>query len=235
MSNPVRRVLNGCANFTRIPQVCALCGGYSGRALLCAACHADLPHHSGPQCPVCAEVTANGEVCGACIARPPAFRQTHAALRYAYPADSLVRQYKYGGRLALAGLFASLLAERLQGFVRPDVLVPMPLHPTRLRERGFNQAWEIAKPLGARLDVAVSARLCARVRATAPQADLSRRERRANLRGAFACERTVAGVKVAVLDDVMTSGASARVLARALVDAGAAVVTVWVVARAVRD
>ena len=204
---------------------CFICRGGS-RGLLCAACAAELPRLPAG-CPRCALPSAQGALCGRCLSEPPHYDATVAAFAYDFPADALVHALKFRGEVALGRFLGRLLAERaLQDEV--DHVVPVPLAPGRLRERGYNQAVEIARhilPSRLRLD------LCARSRDTPPQMDLPWAERRRNVRGAFACARALAGTAVAVVDDVMTTGATLDEVARTLKRAGAARVTNWVVAR----
>jgi len=171
-------------------------------------------------------------VCGACLAHPPAYERTLAALTYRYPVDRLIPALKYQGRLALAPALGACLAARLGDAPRPDLLVPMPLHPARLRERGFNHASELARVVAHRLELVLETRLCRRTRDTPPQQGLKRDARRRNVRGAFSCVRPVAGLHIALLDDVMTSGTSLDELAASLKQAGAREVSNWVLARA---
>lgn len=212
-----------------LAQDCILCAAPSGEALFCAGCAGDLPA-LGEACPRCAGPSAGGALCGACLARPPSFDATVAVWRYEFPVDRLVAALKYGGRLALAAALGAALAARVAGR-RVDALVPMPLAPSRLRSRGFNQAVEIARPLARDSGLRLDAGLAARVRDTLPQTDLPHDAREANVRGAFGVTRAVAGLSVAIVDDVMTTGASLEELARTLKRAGAAQVENWVVAR----
>jgi ComF family protein len=172
--------------------------------------------------------------CGACIADPPHYDASCAAFVYAYPVDGLIHALKYGRQLALAGLFAHKLHQRIGKAAGVDLIVPLPLHPTRLAERGFNQAAEIAKGLSRLTGIAMDAQLGRRVRNTAPQTDLPWRARVANMRQAFACEQDLSGLSVAVVDDVMTTGATLDEFARTLKRSGAARVENWVVARTPR-
>ncbi|HSD40830.1 MAG TPA: hypothetical protein VLD36_03090 [Burkholderiales bacterium] len=153
-----------------------------------------------------------------------------AVWRYEFPVDRLVLALKYGGRLALAGAFGDALAARTADR-RVDALVPMPLASARLRERGFNQAMEIARRCARDTAIRIDAALVARVRDTPPQTDLQHDARAANVRGAFAFTGTVAGMSLAIVDDVMTTGASLEELAKTLKRAGAVRVENWVVAR----
>jgi ComF family protein len=209
---------------------CFLCRGAAG-AVLCAACDADLPRLGGPLCPRCALASPAGEVCGRCLARAPAYDATVAALAYAFPADVLVQALKFRGELALAPLLGMLLAARLGRDARVDVVVPVPLAAARLRARGFNQALEIARHVAPAAGARLEPQLAERRRDTASQMDLPHAERARNVRGAFRCERSLEGVTVALVDDVMTTGATLDELAATLKRAGAARVVNWVVAR----
>ncbi len=209
---------------------CFLCRGAAG-GVLCAACDADLPRLSGPACPRCALATQDGALCGRCLAHPPAYDETVAALAYAFPADVLVRALKFHSELALAPLLGQLLAARLPRGVRVDFLLPVPLSAARLRVRGFNQALEIARHVAATTGCVLAPQLAERSRDTSPQIDLPLTERGRNVRGAFRCMRDLAGADIALLDDVMTTGATLHELAATLKRAGAARVVNWVVAR----
>jgi ComF family protein len=177
-------------------------------------------------------------LCGQCQIRPPAFEHCQALFTYRTPVDHLLQRLKFGGRLELAHLLGQLMADWLikdlgMGLEAPlpERLLPVPLHAGRLRERGFNQALELARPVARRLGVPLDARSCRRILCTAAQADLSRAARLKNMRGAFATVRPITG-HVAVIDDVMTTGSTAHELARTLLKAGAERVEIWVFARA---
>lgn len=225
--------LNKCLMLAQsgLPQSCLLCGGRVVGGMLCAGCEADMPRLRGERCPQCALPSPGGAICGHCLKRPPAFSRTVAVYRYAFPLDALVKHCKYGGALEVTDWFADKLGAELFRAPPPDLIVPMPLHPARLAERGFNQAAEIARRLARRLDIPWSPEGCRRVRDTPPQAGLELKARRRNLRGAFACDLDLSGRHVALVDDVMTSGASLDALAKAARRAGAAEVHTWVVAR----
>lgn len=138
---------------------------------------------------------------------------------------------KYHGELAIAPALGCCLAHAVEPAARPDRLVAMPLHPARVRARGFNQAGEVARTLAQRLGILLDTTSCRRVRDTPPQMGLRRDARRRNLRGAFACTGEMRGLRIAIVDDVMTTGASLDELAKTLRQAGAASVEAWVVAR----
>ena len=215
-----------------LPQDCLLCGAPSGKAALCLPCHASLPYHPVAACPACAVPTHQGKLCGHCLQHPPTFDRTVAALSYVFPADALMRAMKYANKLAVAHVLAQPLIALAAGQPRPDLLIPMPLHPSRLRERGFNQSAEIAKIAARELGIPLALDACRRTRATTPQAALPWKERVRNMRGAFVCDVDLSGKKVAVLDDVMTTGATLNELSKALRQRGAVEISAWVAARA---
>ena len=208
---------------------CFLCRG-GARELLCAACDADLPRLDEPLCPRCALPSPGGAMCGRCLTDAPAYDATRAAIAYDFPGDALVHALKFRGELALAPLLAALLAQRI-GAERVDCVVPVPLSAERLRRRGYNQAVEIARHLHRQ---ALELALCERTRDAPPQMELPYEARQRNVRGTFRCTRKLIGASVAVVDDVMTTGATLDELARTLKEAGALRVVNWVVARTLR-
>ena len=154
-----------------------------------------------------------------------------AAFSYAFPLDKLIQALKYGENLAVVAVLAQALAARITAIPAPDLIAPMPLSRERLRERGFNQALEIAKHLSRATGAPLAADLCRRVRNTPPQAGLPLKARVKNMRGAFSCDADLAGKSIAVVDDVLTSGATLNELAKTLRRRGAARISGWVVAR----
>jgi ComF family protein len=214
---------------TALEQDCVLCRAPSRDALFCAGCDADLPQLANA-CPQCAGPSSGSAVCGACLANAPSFDATIAVWRYAFPVDRLMLALKYGNRLALAAAFGDALAETVAAR-QVDAIAPMPLSARRLKERGYNQAMEIARRLGRRTGIRLDAALARRVRDTMPQTDLPHDAREANVRGAFACDKRGAGMTLAIVDDVMTTGATLEELARTLKRAGVQRVENWAVAR----
>ena len=208
-----------------------LCGARASDLALCTACLDDLPHHVEPYCPQCAIPTPDGQVCGACLQHPPAHAHTLAAFSYAFPVDQLIQALKYQQRLAIAPVLSRALALVASARPRPDLLIPMPLHAKRLQQRGFNHATEIAREVAADLNMSLDLTVCERVRDTPPQVALAYDQRRRNVRGAFVCRGDVAGKRVALIDDVMTTGTSLDELATTLKEAGARDIEAWVVAR----
>lgn len=223
--------MNSRLLFNRIiPPACLLCGARSTRPL-CPGCHADLPWHRQPQCPQCALPTPDGQLCGACLKHPPAFDHSHAALAYAFPLDRLIPRLKYHGQLAIAPVLGECLAEAVSAAPRPDRLMAMPLHASRIRERGFNHATEIARVVASQLGLPLDLDNVRRIRDTPPQMGLKHDARRRNVRDAFACSDGVQAQRIALVDDVMTTGTSLDELAATLKRAGAREVSCWVVAR----
>ena len=222
-----------------MPPCCVLCGEAGQPPLLdlCGPCDADLTRNSNA-CVRCAAplppCASSGLTCGACLKRPPRFDRASVPFRYAYPLDHLIRGLKYHGQLASGRVLGMLLADYLdeEDSPRPDVLVPVPLFPARHRDRGFNQASEIALPIADRLHVPIADRLCARVRPTDDQTALNAAQRRRNVRRAFALNRRPGVRHVAILDDVLTTGSTVNEIARVLKRSGVRTVTVWAVARA---
>lgn len=171
-------------------------------------------------------------VCGDCLRDPPLLAQTRAVFVYGFPLDRLVPRFKFHRDLAAGRLMADLMAGALASAPRPDALVPVPLHARRIRQRGYDQALELARPLAATLALPLRADLLQRIRATAAQSELDAGQRQRNLARAFAVpEQAALPDHVALVDDVMTTGASVREAAAALRAAGAAQVTVLVLAR----
>ncbi|WP_306476203.1 ComF family protein [Methyloversatilis sp.] len=215
-----------------LPQDCRLCGLPSGDALLCPGCRDEMPRLPAAHCPVCALPVPTADVCGRCLRHPPAFDATLAVWPYAAPADQLIHALKFRASLPLAGWFAREL--HALGLPPCDLLLAMPLHPNRLRERGFNQSVEIGRALGKLDSLNFDAFGLVRLHDTPPQRDLAWSQRRRNVRGAFAVRCEVAGRHVAVVDDVLTTGASLHEVARMLKAAGALTVTNLVLARTPR-
>lgn len=228
----------GAALGTPWPNQCAVCRAATrgtGRRL-CEDC---IARFAAPRwrCTRCALAMPDGvAVCGRCLREPPPWSRTVAACDYGHPWDGVLGDFKFRAALDLAPALAELLARAL-GPEPPsvDLLLPVPLAPPRLRERGYNQAALLAAALGRRLRRPVRDDLLLRIADTPHQLSLPRERRIANLRGAFAVEplalAAVRDQRIALLDDVMTTGATLAEAARTLRDAGAAEVEAWVVAR----
>lgn len=220
------------------PQQCLLCHEQvATTAALCRPCAAALPllGHSCERCGASlpAIPAAGPAHCGRCLTRAPSYDRTRSLYQYLPPVDRLVQGFKYHRRLDWGRVLGEALARHLEATSeRADAIVPVPLHRRRLRDRGYNQSLELARPIGRTLGIPVRPRAARRVRPTQAQAGLSRDERRRNVRNAFDIVETVTGQRIAIVDDVMTSGHTVDALARALKRAGADEVVVWVLARA---
>jgi ComF family protein len=209
---------------------CLLCLEPSGGSGVCDNCERLLVV-PGPRCLRCAIPLAGPGVCGDCLRNLPAFDEVTPAYDFRFPVDRLVRRFKFSADLAAGACLGEALARAVRASARPDLVVASPASRERLRERGFNPALVLAQDAGSRLRLPVDSRVLAKVRHTPPQAGLARAARRRNLRGAFAVRRRLDGLEVAVVDDVMTTGATLAEIAAALKGAGAARVSAWVVAR----
>lgn len=226
-------------NWLKFAQNCQLCDEpCEPTASLCGPCEAELPWLAG-RCTTCAlPLPIHDLLCGHCLRRPPAFDQVAVPWRFAFPIDSLINRFKHQARWPLGRLLAGQLGRHLEhafseGLPRPDALLPVPLATRRLRQRGFNQAQMLADWLAAELALTVDDSLLQRVIDTPAQQQLDAATRRRNLRGAFALadERAVAGRHFALVDDVLTTGATAEALAQLLKRAGATRVDVYCLAR----
>ena len=220
-------------------QPCLLCDETAEEATpICMACETELPW-LGDHCQTCAlPLPAAGLTCGQCLQQPPPFEQVIAPWTYGFPVDSLITRFKHNAKWPYGRLLAELLAQYLQhrfdeGLERPDALVPVPLAAKRLRQRGFNQAAMLARWLSAALDIHCDEQLLKRIQDTSAQQELKADARRKNLRNAFALMpgALIKGRHLALVDDVLTTGATAQALARLLMDAGAARVDVYCLAR----
>jgi ComF family protein len=211
--------------------VCLLCGVNAGREGLCSGCREALPRMPPVRCPTCASPLPMEITCGRCIAHSPVVDRVEAALVYTFPVDGLVQALKYRHHLAVAHCLGHLLADALKDAPRPDLVMAVPLGAQRLAERGFNQSLEIARVTAKLLELPLEAEGCRRIRDTPPQAALAFDERAKNVRRAFVCDMDLTGLRVALVDDVLTTGASLNECARALKKSGAAQVIGWVAAR----
>jgi ComF family protein len=223
-----------------LKQNCLLCASPGANIhAVCRACLNDLPWHPTTSCPQCG-LASDGSLCGSCISSPPDFDITCSVFIYGFPIDAMMQRYKYGNMLSLSQTFGQLLNEKVRlGALNDnqiDLIIPMPMHPTRLKERGFNQAHEIAKVLcnnhpsnnhKDKLDF----KSAQRVKLTPPQASLPLKARVKNIKGAFKVIGDLSDKRIAIVDDVMTTGASLNELAKTLKKSGASHVECWVVAR----
>ena len=226
-----------------LPDVCPFCEKAQQRGLLCAGCRAlvETLRITGPLCTVCgtpfASKTAPGHACSQCVKHAMPFNEARSAFAYDSAVRDAIHSFKYGERLILAKPFGRMLSDGAASVsIRPDIIVPVPLHRKRLQMRGFNQSLLLARSVAGRLSIKLDYVSLRRVRATAPQIELKHDERQKNVAGAFEVCRpqTFKGKNVLLIDDVFTTGATVRECAKVLKKAGAAV-CVLTLARAIQN
>ncbi|QIL21659.1 ComF family protein [Thermomonas sp. HDW16] len=214
------------------PLCCLVCGerGARGRDL-CDACHTALPWQ-GPACRHCALPLPQAGICGHCLQHPSPLEEVHAAFDYAFPLDRLLPRLKFHGDFAVGRVLAHCMVERQSTLPRPDAVVPVPLHRARLRQRGYDQALELARPLAHALRLPLLHNGLQRTKATTAQSRLDAETRQHNLHRAFrVTTHAELPAHLVLVDDVMTTGATLRAAAAALRQAGVQRVTAWVCAR----
>ncbi|MFI8647262.1 ComF family protein [Pseudomonas iridis] len=220
-------------------QSCLLCDEPAEAEMpICVACEAEMPW-LGEHCQTCAlPLPEAGLNCDGCLLEPPAYEQVAVPWRYDFPVDSLITRFKHNAKWPFGHLLADVLSQYLQhrfdeDLPRPDALLPVPLAAKRLRQRGFNQAAMLARWLSKQLDLPCEENVVHRIQDTSAQQDLDAKARKRNLRNAFALtsDANVKGRHLALVDDVLTTGATAQALARLLMNAGAARVDVYCLAR----
>ena len=222
-----------------LPRHCVLCGMPCGSGNLCGPCRADLPR-AGHACLACALPirSASDPLCGQCLMSAPPWDRALAPLLYLYPVDRLVCRFKFGRDFACGRLLALEMLGAVQNAAQPlpDLIAPVPLHRARHVSRTFNQADLLARLVGHALAIPVHSRLLGRKRRTRAQSGLDAVHRKRNIRGAFqrgrVANRLAEGKHVALVDDVMTTGATLAECSKTLHRAGVARVSVWVAARA---
>jgi len=236
-------VYHQCQQWLGSTLPCQLCDApatarHQAQYGLCAHCIATLPWYTSPHCPQCALPTVSSTLCGLCLQHAPAFDRTLTPFRYAYPLDRLLHQFKYHQQLSLCNLLANSLLTQLTTLAateRPQLIMAMPMHLNRVKERGFNHALELAKQVHQHSDIALEIEGCIRVLDTPTQAGMDMKTRTRNLRGAFATHKPWQGQHVMIVDDVMTTGASMHAVARVLKQAGATQITALVLARTLKS
>lgn len=223
--------------YTLVPGTCILCDGASHRNLdLCEGCEEDLPRLTGV-CTRCSLPLGQAQtLCGRCFSDPPPYERCIALYHYAPPIDRLIIDFKYSRKLLIGKILGYLLAQHLRDLYRdsaPDLLIPVPLHPKRLRDRGFNQALEIADVISDRCHIPIDNRCCRRVKHTDAQRNLSAKQRQRNIRNAFRVDEEISASKVAIVDDVVTTGATVAEMSKTLLRHGVEEVHVWAIARTI--
>lgn len=215
-----------------LPQSCFLCDAHSDE-LLCVDCLHSLPYkHTA--CPRCAVKLPVNTLCGQCQVVPPIQTSTRALFDYDYPINKLIHAAKFKQHLGLLTLLGKLMAQHLDLVVPPDVIMPVPLHPNRLRERGYNQSLLLARVLAKQLDIPLDYRACIRQRDTLRQSELNAKQRKTNVLDAFGIRSTqllAHWQRVLLVDDVITTGTTVNEVAKTLMEVGIKRVDVWVCAK----
>jgi len=219
------------------PPTCIVCdqAGF-GYKDICAACYADLMLNTY-HCRLCAtpliSKTDHMQLCGQCLKKPPRYQQVSAPFLYQHSIRWLITGLKFHRQVKNARLLGQLFVDHLPSeHPSPDFIVPVPLHPKRYRQRGFNQSQEIATTVARQLEIPLRPNLCQRIKYTPPQSLLHAKQRHKNIRHAFNVSAFPQGSNIVIFDDVMTTGATASELVKVLKQAGAGQVWIWVCARA---
>ncbi len=221
-----------------LPYQCVLCDATTQNKLdLCQACLEELPWLQSA-CRICAQPLLHHDdnvICGECIKCQPAYQRTLALCHYESPLPYFIQQLKFNKKLLYARLLSELMVSRIRHYYHetslPEYIVPVPLHAKRIRERGFNQALEIAKPIAKQLQIPLLTHHVKRIRHTQAQAELPANQRRKNLRNAFAIKKPIQAKHVAIIDDVVTTGNTVCELAITLKRADIENIDVWCCAR----
>ena len=228
-------MINNWSIFNHTPSNCFLCGQsvYLGQ-LFCSHCNDTLPYMHN-SCLRCANPLSGtgGLVCGKCQRDSPPVDRSISVFHYESPINHVIQQYKFHESLFLAKWLAEFLIEQVKREYDqlPSLIVPVPLHPKRLKQRGFNQALELSKIISKKLAINHAPKLCRRLKNTSPQAELPAQDRQKNLRGVFQTNENLDGEHIVLIDDVMTTGSTLNEIAKTLKKAGAVRVDAWVIAR----
>lgn len=216
-----------------MPIPCRLCGTMSQHHAICRSCIQDLPLLDAV-CPRCALPMMNSNLCGQCLRHPLEQDSSFSLFRYQNPIDRLIADFKYHQKLYLGELFAELMSNELKRRCLPSLIIPIPLHPNRMRQRGYNQSYELAKALSKQLDLPTSNQYLIRTVDTQSQASVPFKARKKNIQHAFELVQTNVPGHVALIDDVLTTGHTANAAAKLLRKAGATRIEVWTIARTIR-
>lgn len=213
------------------PGACFFCLTKTNNAW-CNDCEQDFMLNIA-RCPVCARKNTVNEICGTCLKQKPSFVRTKVLFNYQYPANHLIKAFKFNKRPELARCFANRFTKNILGrYTPPEILLPVPLHRKRQQERGYNQSLEFAKHIGKQLTIEVNTSLCKRIKNTDPQSTLPMKIRRKNVKGAFSLDKKEPLPKhIAIIDDVITTGSTVNELASLLERAGCKRIEIWAIAR----
>lgn len=216
-----------------MPIPCRLCGSMSQHQAICSSCVHDLPL-LGVACPRCALPMNSAHICGQCLQLPPEQDLSFSLFRYHDPISRLIADFKYHDKLYLSELFAQLMVEKLNQRRLPELLIPIPLHANRIRQRGYNQSFELAKALSRELGIPSSNDYLIRYIDTKSQSSIPFKARKNNIQHAFKLIQAKVPTHIALIDDVLTTGHTANAAAKLLRKAGATRIEVWTIARTIR-
>ena len=217
-----------------IPIQCRLCGTFCQGQVLCYACIAELPLIEAA-CPRCALPTFSSQLCGQCLSKPPEQHASMSLYNYQDPIDRLIADFKFNDKLYLSQFFAEQMVSKLNSRILPELLIPIPLHPNRLKQRGYNQSFELAKSLSKYLTIPVSNDYLERIINTQSQSSMPFKQRKENIQHAFRVTDKRPPKHIALIDDVLTTGHTANAAAKTLKKVGAITIEVWTIARTIRD
>lgn len=229
--------------YTLLPGRCVICKGYSHRQIdLCQDCEDELPTIPSPciQCGMtCFNISTQNQVCGTCIAQTPSFDRTFCAFAYVSPVNLLIKEFKNGHNLVFGKVLSQILAKKYKTTLlnrpAPHLLLPVPLHKNRLKLRGFNQAAEIAQAVSDACHIKTNTRACYRSKDNVDQKSLPAHLRKDNVQHVFRLNRNFNGYRIAIVDDVITTGSTAAALAELLRQNGASYIEVIALARTPRQ
>ncbi|MFT5396106.1 MAG: ComF family protein [Gammaproteobacteria bacterium] len=218
------------AKIRYLEGACFFCQGKTHKTW-CDDCGHDFISDN-TRCPICARNSTSAKPCGSCLKSPPFFTSTEVLFNYQYPGDYLIKAFKFNSRPELANCFAEKLTHKLKDAeLLPEVLIPVPLHKYRQRERGYNQSLEFASSIGSLLGIPVNTSLCHRIINTERQSSLPMKTRKNNVKGAFKLNHTKPFDYAVIVDDVITTGSTVNEIARLLKKSGCRRVDVWAIAR----
>ncbi len=219
------------------PSPCLLCDAPGEQGInICSQCMDDLPHNKH-RCHICAlplpSTHTAEQICGRCLQQTPRFDRCHSPFFYGYPISGLIGDFKFNGKLHIGRLLSELFINFIQtnNLELPNLIMPVPLHQSRLRERGFNQALELAKPIARHFEIPLDIKSCMRIKATEAQSGLNKKIRTKNMRSAFDVIKPIDCGYMVIVDDVVTTGATVNELAETLKAKGVKRVDVWALAR----
>ena len=217
------------------PWLCSVCGGRGDKSGICVACKSHLPWCQGILCSVCGLPLSGHRdanlVCGECQKSPPDFDHLNAVLWYQSPIDKLITDYKYFSHWENAHTLVELVKSSFVANAQSGLIIPVPSHPVRIRQRGFNAVYELIKQLKSQVKFDYDLQSVCRRHNTEIQTGKLKGQRRKNVKGAFKIIKPILSEHVILFDEVVTTGATVNELSRCLKKSGVKQVSVWAIAR----